>query len=426
MKSTVLMSFSALLVALLLSVTVNTGVIAAAERDNDPVSPALSIIASEIPMAKSGIVGNEILFSPSDFERVLNLSQIGSVTVTEVPALTDGELLIGSSSVRSGQSVSRANLGLLSFAAAEGCRQSSFEFRVDDSPYTLRCQLYLLDGINLSPSAAAAGTPVSTYRDIAAHGRLYASDPEGDPLTYQIVSYPRHGTLSLAGNGRYIYAPESDYTGQDSFRYVVYDKYGNYSAASRVRLEVSNSVSSVRYEDMGESEAYAAALRLTDMGVMNGTQVGEVRYFYPERGVTRCEFVVMALKAAGIASLPSVSDTGFEDDGDIPSALKPYIATAARSGYIKGCSLDGVKYFFPDAQISMAEAATVSAALLGIDTNVTVAAFAGDASAPVWAHSAIGLLAARGLLPDDAKTDYGAALTRERAAILLAGIADGR
>lgn len=423
MKTTVLMSVSALLVTLILSVTVNTGIIAAADTASAPVSPALSIIAEQMPMAKSGIVGNEILFSPEGFERLLNISPLTSITVVSVPAATDGELRIGSSTVRAGQSISRENLSMLSFAAAEGCRQSSFNFRVNDCNYDLRCRMYLLDGVNYSPTAGESQVSVSTYRDIAAYGKLYAVDPEGDPLTYQIVSYPRHGLVTLSSNGRYVYTPNEYYTGQDSFEYVVYDKYGNYSAASRVRLEVSTSVSLARYEDMKSSEAYAAAIKLTDMGVMNGTQVGNAHYFYPERGVTRCEFVVMALKAAGISSLATVKDTGFVDDDDISDALKPYIATAARAGYIKGSSLDGRKYFLPDAPMTIAEAATVTTAILGMDTDIAAAAFEGNDSLPIWACAAVGQLVSRGLLPDDGKVDYGAAITREQAAILLAGLA---
>lgn len=426
MKTTVLMSFSALLVTLLLSVTVNTGIIAAAGSDTAPVSPALCVIAQSTPMAKSGLAGNEILFSPRDFERVLNLEQIKSITVTAVPAATDGELLIGSTTVRAGQSISRSNLELLSFAAAGDCRQSSFEFRVNNSAYTMCCRLYMLDSINYSPTAGKQQLSVGTYRDIAAYGRLYAADPEGDQLTYQIVTYPRHGRVVLYDDdGKYVYIPDSDYTGQDSFEYVVSDKYGNYSAASRIKLEVSTSVSSAQYEDMKQSAAYAAAVRLTDMGVMNGTQVGNVRYFYPNRGVTRCEFVVMALKAAGVTSLPTVSDTGFYDDADIPEALKPYIAVAARAGYISGSSWNGNKYFLPDAPMTIAEASTVCALMLGLDTSAAVPAFAGEGTAPVWAKQAIGLMVERGLLSGDDRTDYGAALTREQAAILLASLADG-
>ena len=73
--------------------------------------------------------------------------------------------------------------------------------------------------------------------------------------------------------------------------------------------------------------------------------------------------------------------------------------------------------------MTIAEAATVTAAMLEIDTDVAVAAFTGDDSAPVWARAAVGQLVSRGLLSDDNKVDYGAAITREQAAILLAGLA---
>ena len=42
------------------------------------------------------------------------------------------------------------------------------------------------------------------------------TDPEGAPLTAQLVSGPSHGTLTLNANGSFVYTPVADYMGSDS------------------------------------------------------------------------------------------------------------------------------------------------------------------------------------------------------------------
>ncbi len=428
MKRTVLLSVSALIVTLLLSVTVNSGMIAAATEKDAPVSPALAVIANYTPMAKTGVVGNEILFSPEDFERALNVSRVSSITVTRTPDVADGELLIGSVVVKAGQSISRENLALLSYAPVRAdSREADFDFCVGEQGYSMTCQMYLLDYINHSPTTAAAGeVTVSTYRDIAAYGKLYAHDPEGDELTYQIVSYPKHGIVLLYDDeGRYVYMPNRDFTGTDSLRYVVYDKYGNYSSAATVRLEVGRNSASLVYNDMKWNASYGAAVKLSERGVMGGTQVGNANYFYPEKTVSRADFLVMAMKAAGISGLPSVSETGFSDDADIASEAKAYVSAAARVGYIEPISEEGKRYFLPDRAITVFEAASICAKILELEYDGSVAVSVDDSTIPASAREAVMALAAIGVIDGGRIDDYGAAITRGDAAIMLAALVDG-
>jgi hypothetical protein len=52
--------------------------------------------------------------------------------------------------------------------------------------------------------------------------RLQATDADGDPLSYEIVSPPQHGTLTGTGASR-SYKPAANFSGVDSFTYLARD-----------------------------------------------------------------------------------------------------------------------------------------------------------------------------------------------------------
>lgn len=74
--------------------------------------------------------------------------------------------------------------------------------------------------INTAP--VANSQLVYTLRNRAQTINLSASDAENNPLTYRVVSQPLHGTLAGVEAGQ-IYTPTLDYTGIDSFTFVVND-----------------------------------------------------------------------------------------------------------------------------------------------------------------------------------------------------------
>ncbi|NLO41101.1 MAG: SUMF1/EgtB/PvdO family nonheme iron enzyme [Ruminiclostridium sp.] len=83
---------------------------------------------------------------------------------------------------------------------------------------------------------------VSVVEDGEIDINLQAIDGENDPLTYHIVSWPKHGFLyGLYTDGtvpvvRYI--PAADYYGEDSFTYKVHDSY-SYSTTATVSIHVT-------------------------------------------------------------------------------------------------------------------------------------------------------------------------------------------
>jgi hypothetical protein len=74
--------------------------------------------------------------------------------------------------------------------------------------------------LNQPPTAAPSS--VATKRNTPVNVPLAAADPDGDPLTYVIVTPPSRGTLSGTGASR-TYLPAQDYVGPDSFTFKAND-----------------------------------------------------------------------------------------------------------------------------------------------------------------------------------------------------------
>ena len=377
------------------------------------ISPAVDIIAASSGMAKAGIAGNTISFSEADFARAMNLARIESIKFISVPATSDGVLLIGNTAIVAGQSITRSNIGLLSYdPATEQSGKSSFEVSINGADYSVTCSLYMLSAPNANPNienVAQTMLSIDGYADTAVFGKLGAYDPEGDSLTFQIVDLPDHGLVIMNDRtvGKYTYLPENGFSGRDSFTYVVYDKYGNYSSACTVSLKISEPSTSVIYTDMIGHHANCAAIAMTEKGIMSGTQVGGLSYFYPDAEVCRVDFLVMAMNAAGITDLPTVSASGFYDDASISASAMPYVAAAKQLGYIKGSAdKDGNLCFNPDEKITRAEAALIVDNIMNgksyLSSTQTVKAVFKDAyDIPAWAESSVETLNTLGILLDD-------------------------
>ncbi|MBE6535997.1 MAG: hypothetical protein E7677_05180 [Ruminococcaceae bacterium] len=400
-------------------------------KENDsaaPLSPALAVIAEGNGMAKAGLVGKSITFEADDFARALNLAKVSSITITKAPAVSEGELRVGSTVLNSGQTVSAASISLMTYVPASSATKSSFRFSVEGSGYDVPCELYMLNSINCAPTLSEVPEnylDVSTHKNITLYGTLPCRDPEGDATVVEIVSYPQSGYITLTdkANGEYTYTPNAGYSGKDSFTYVARDVYGNYSAARTVSLTVSKPTVNASFDDMTGSRAYNAALTMLEEGIMSGTQVGSDTYFYPDGTVTRGEFVVMTLRAIGIDDAPEKTATVFADDASIPSHMKSYIATAYELGYIKGIETENGRCFEASRAITKAEAAVVLGNILNVDVPTVLPTFGDASDIPAWAAPSVYSLNSIGVMnTTNGNIAPTAALTRADAAILLANL----
>ena len=396
------------------------------KQASNNLSSALDTIAKENAMAKATLKGGTISFDESDFARATNLSKINSITVTKLPPISDGELRVGSSVLTSPQTLSASSIRLLSYEPKGSIATSEFYFTVNDSSTELCCKLYVLDEKNYAPTLSNASQnalEVSTFENVSLYGTLPCYDPDGDKTYIEVVSYPKKGQLIIDDKetGAYRFIPNEDFTGKDSFVYVARDLYGNYSPSATVNLSVKESAISTSYIDLVDSRYHNAAIAMTEKGIMSGTQIGSSTYFYPAREMSRAEFTVMAMQAAGITKLnDSGSKTVFADDSDIESNFKPYVSAAYELGYIKGVEKNGKLYFEPNRAMTRAEAACLLSNMIDAATPTVSLSFADSTDVPAWAQASVNAMTYMGVMNSvDNKISPLACVTRGDAAEIL-------
>lgn len=390
------------------------------------VSSALKIIAGDNDMAKSAMVSNKIVFSADDFERYLNLAEISSITVTSVPELSDGCLCLGDVAVNPGQTISSVNLDLLNYSATnESVTQSSFRFKVNGGEYEMTCNLYFLTRENSAPVLSMedrGALAVSTHQTIAAFGRVGGYDVDGDELRYEIVTYAKNGVLDFDGKtGEYCYTPQGRYFGEDSFEYVAVDKYGNYSSSQKVNLTVEKLQTDVVFCDMQGNRSHHAAMTMLEKGIMSGESIGNNTYFMPEKTVSRVDFIAMLMNTIGESNVEKVTDTGFDDDGEIPASMKGYVKKARDMGIITGAvNTDGEYLFEPNREITRAEAALIVSKLINAEVPTVKPIFPDRNDIPTWAQDAIYTLNNLGILVSvDGTISPNSSITRAQVANML-------
>lgn len=72
----------------------------------------------------------------------------------------------------------------------------------------------------------AGGSLIQTQEDTPVSGVVSASDPDGDPLSFAVASGPRNGTATIDAAGRYLYSPNTNFNGSDSFNISISDGQG--------------------------------------------------------------------------------------------------------------------------------------------------------------------------------------------------------
>ena len=400
----------------------------AADFSEHTLSPAISLLAEDNSMAVAGLKGENIKFECDDFARVMNLSSVDSITITEVPSTACGELRVGEKIVHNGQVLGKGDIERLVYTPMSVSSSASFRFKIDGFAHDVPCNLYLLPDRNSSPVldvTPSLSSTVGTHKNVMLFGTLPCYDADGDATCIEIVSYPKNGSLMLTDKqaGEYTYMPDEDFSGKDSFTYVARDAYGNYSASQTVKLSVAKPQVSMIYNDLIDQPEYNAALTMTELGLMSGMQIGSDTYFYPDKAVSRGEFTVLAMQAIGIKEVSPCVKTVFADDAEIPANMKDYIHAAYQLGYVNGLYKDGELYFECNRPITRSEAAVMLGNILDLATPTVTPSFSDSSDIPAWAASSVYSLTSAGIMnSDDGKISPLSSITRGDAAVILTNL----
>lgn len=277
---------------------------------------------------------------------------------------------------------------------------------------------------NLTAVIAQNANPIaenqeySTYKNIAIQGHFSATDPDGDAVTFEIADVPKKGSVQSEQDGSFVYTPNENKKGQDSFSYFAIDINGNISNKAAVTISINKQSTKISYSDMADNSSYYSALVLAEKGVLTGEKLGAEYFFRPDSTVTRGEFLAMCLGMSDAETLQGITRTGFSDDDSIPMWVKPYVSTALMTGIITGYKDDDGKLVFSSQEpITFAEAAVVLNNLLKI-SDVTAVIATEQTTCPAWSYQAETNLAACNIMPAMG-TECGNNVTRAHAADML-------
>ena len=281
----------------------------------ESLSPAIDNLAENIVFTKNGMRSSNVDFSADEFEECVGSSRLASITILVLPDSADGKLMLGNVPVLANQIIPRNKLSKLSFVPENSSvKEASFVFGCISSGYprVISCSIKFTDTLNFAPNASSS--KISAYAGVDRIDFLPASDPDGDRVTFSIISRPANGKITLidAYSGKFIYSPNENALGEDSFSYTVSDCYGNTSEVITVLLDVKKAPK-LNYVDIDSNFEYNALL-LADKGIYVGRTVGKYSYFEPDENLSYDEFAIMVMAAAGL-SLP-------ENDSDIISVFE--------------------------------------------------------------------------------------------------------
>ena len=175
----------------------------------------------------------------------------------------------------------------------------------------------------------AQDSTIETYKNLSNDGTVKATDPEGEQLTFAIVRGPKRGTVELRDDGTFTYTPKKNKVGIDSFTYTAADPAGNVSREATVTVQILKPTDAKQYADTAGSDCRFEAEWMRNTGLFVGEQVSGSACFYPEKAVSRGEFLAMVVQ---VLDIPLENTDSIQLPAATPQWLKPYLAAAQRSG----------------------------------------------------------------------------------------------
>ena len=311
--------------------------------------------------------------------------QISGICITGLPESHTGTVMLGSRVLRVGDILTAGQVEQMTFHPLKTREDQEasvtylpiLEDRVEPAavmPLSIRGKE------NRAP--AAQDSALETYKNLSNDGRLIAEDPEQQPVTYTLVRQPRRGTVELREDGSFTYTPKKNKVGVDSFTFTATDPAGNVSREATVTVQILKPTDAQQYRDTVGEDCRFYAQWLHSTGLFSGEQVGGEACFFPEKTVSRGEFLSMLVN---LLEIPV-------EEVDAPDWVQPYLDAAIRSGLVSGWQQES---FDMEEAITGAEAAVTLQNALDLAAGHEEMEYSQEA--PAWAATSLAVMAANGL-----------------------------
>lgn len=368
----------------------------------------VSLACAAVCLMGMGVAAAEVdcdavyCFTDQDFSQQ---EQVSGICITGLPDPKTGTVMLGSRVLRAGDILAADQLEKMTF----------LPLRTETDVIATVTYLPIYEN-RVAPAATvtvavrgktdeppvAEDSAVETYKNIPNEGKLKASDPEGEELTFTITRGPKRGSVEIRSDGSFTYTPKKNKVGVDSFVFTATDPAGNVSRQATVTVQILKSTESRQYADTAGLSCQFEAQWLRNTGLFAGENVGGQDCFFPDKTVSRGDFLAMVTKALDIP----LEDSDFAGvPENVPLWLKPYVGAAIRSGLLEGLPED----WQTDAPITGAEVAVMLQNALDLPVAAEV-----DEALPAWAADSVATMAVSGVA-----LEAEGHLTRARAAEVL-------
>lgn len=347
-------------------------------------------------------------FTPQDFSVD---EPIVGICITGLPSPETGTVMLGNRVLRSGDILTAEQVAQMTFSplrTQEDLSATVTYLPIYENSVAASATMTIAIRGKEDKAPVAEDLAIETYKNLPNEGKLKVSDPEGQKLTYTVVRGPKRGEVTVREDGAFTYTPKKNKVGIDSFTYTAADPAGNVSREATVTVQILKPTDSRQYTDTAGLDCRFEAEWLRNTGLFTGETVSGQSCFFPDKTVSRGDFLAMVVKVLDIPAVEDYSDI----PADVPLWLKPYVGAAMRSGLLEGWPETESGNFEADTPITGAEAAVMLQNAL--DLTLTETAAEENSEVPVWAADSLTAMAENGIA-----LEYDSALTRAQAAEML-------
>ena len=329
----------------------------------------VSIFAQAAPtvtdFTKTGIKNTTVNFTGDDFTTHYSdtdtpAEPLQKIQIIQLPEASAGVLKSGDTDIAENAEIEAANVGSIVFVpTTDWTGTTTFKWKGSDgTDYSATEATVTITMAEPAPNQApvASDLTISTVKDTTVTGVLPATDPDNDPLVFDIVYQPQKGTVVITNEatGAFAYDPNENETGTDFFQFKAND--GNLdSNTATVNITITQPVATPTpppdppifvYADLVNHWAYYSAGKLADKGMIVGEKIAGKYYFYPDKIMSRAEFNLFLNVALNIDSDSVGSQAaGFADEDEMPIWILHEARAAKKLGLING-SQEGDKLYY--------------------------------------------------------------------------------